>query len=476
MTGRNNGHLLAVAGLAVVARLLVGAQQVLAASRQGGQFYQRPGVGAAEIIRARGYAAEENYLVSRDGYVLQLVHAWNPLLQGNETLARSRAPILFVHGLMAQANAYVLNSFEARPRDWSAQDADQMAREHLLADPSSKSLPLLAMNFGHHVWLLNRRGAPGSRQKLEPRLGAGLRRRQQSSLSSYYDPWQTLTSALGALLDFEHNLKLIPLSFDSNFWSYSMDEQAMDDLPLVVEHIGRQSDGSKVALVGHSEGGAIALMALSEREPAAKLARWLSSATLWSPAFAVGLGDSQPASVLLMHLFQAYFGSLPPVNLVEQIEANLALLCSTNTSRWAICDSLFGPHEPLQPQFISAFFYASSPRELAQFQQCINKYSGNMHHYDFGSKHANRAKYNQSEPPAYEANKIDFKHLSLYVGREDTSVSVTDVRFTSSKLKVAHEFHLIDEHFGHQGYFFNEHTARLAVIPSLIGIQKFSKQ
>uniref|UniRef100_A0A6G1SIQ0 Lipase member N n=1 Tax=Aceria tosichella TaxID=561515 RepID=A0A6G1SIQ0_9ACAR len=135
-------------------------------------FFQRPGVRVSEILRARGYLAEEQSFVTDDGYVLGITRGLNPLIGPKRRQNLRRQPLLFIHGTLVDANSFVMNSFDIeQPKDFSGLDADQVSESKLIQlfndEPSAKSLAFFALNFGHEVWFLHRRGSPLSQKRID---------------------------------------------------------------------------------------------------------------------------------------------------------------------------------------------------------------------------------------------------------------------------------------------------------------------
>lgn len=292
--------------------------------------YYSPTITAAELIRARGYHVEKYYLITPDDYQLELVHGTNPLANNSDAHVR-RLPILFIHGVQQTGVSWLLSSARVEPRLYDQEhepgsmDVEQLY-ELVKDDPARRSLPFLAMNFGHDVWILERRGfMAGSRRKVGRRertlvdaviemsstyLGGGF--------SPHFDlnpgrPYRTpIETLLPALINSSQlnvtdkpQLDLLALSqaslkqvlktlsklpqqladlgdlgrqfidtFDADFWNYSLDEQVEFDFPETIDFVLAKTGTKRLHVVGFSAGAAIALLHLaSEPETAEKSTR-----------------------------------------------------------------------------------------------------------------------------------------------------------------------------------------------------------
>lgn len=201
----------------------------------------------SDLVRSFGYKAVDHELVSQ-GYILNLVQATNPTIGGDQDI--DKVPVLFIPAFFTNANSYLVRTPEGAARDLSEVDASQLSDaelEDLLTDNHSiDSISALLLNFGHEVWLLNRRGSYDSLKHVDkeyrPFLDPGLQ-----GLSKDDDRIYPYANA-------------IP---NPKYWNFSFDEQALYDVPLAVDYVIEHSGHDKIALLGLSAGGALALMTLS---------------------------------------------------------------------------------------------------------------------------------------------------------------------------------------------------------------------
>lgn len=237
------------------------------------------GLTTSELIRLRGFEAEDFYIVSGQGYVLNVVEATNPKIPKE---SRRRVPVLFVHGTITSASCFVVNSVGATPRNLSDLYERALSDEELIdligEDPNSKSLVYSALNAGFVVYLVNLRGTRASLSNIQPDrqpFYVGSPKPPVRGIADLLDPMgilsslgdfaQTLLSPITSVLGIEPQLFQNYTNFLPNrkYWNYSMDEEAREDVPNAIKFVLRRSNSSQLALVGHSSGAALILMSMS---------------------------------------------------------------------------------------------------------------------------------------------------------------------------------------------------------------------
>ena len=99
--------------------------------------------------------------------------------------------------------------------------------------------------------------------------------------------------------------------------------------------------------------------------------------------------------------------------------------------------------------------------------------------FNFNTEEKNVDKYGQKEPPCYDLGQIKLSNMSIYGGGQDRLVSPDDVQTTVSQLSVPVELHYIRGngiYFNHMAYMNHEQTDRLAILPSLLDIERSQAQ
>ena len=430
--------------------------------------YLPPGVDTAQLLRRRGYVAQQHYVTTSDGYVLSLVRGTNPLINEGLGCKKGKKPILFIHGPLVSAPVWLANSANVWPRDFSSLNISLLGMEllelTLSNEPSTNSLPFLAMNFGHEVWMFNGRGTLESQNEIGRRnrtlldavadlvpslLGGGFgmqplvdirgpkvheaeivehhelgtehhhvgphhlgshdvghqelgyhdgehyivrrsgannhhyhhqaHQAHQAPRNTLFDFIRPLINMPAALLDYGNFFERLLNTFDAQFWSYSMDEQAEFDFPAALDYVLSSSGQDKAAVVAHSNGAAMVLMGASTKPHLAHKSEFQSTGrinrspnqaalgtnnnkpplqpvaktVLFAPALNMGNSFVNNLLPLITPLIQSYLGPIPFGFMSQQLESIVQALCDTQMKQQFICedvaDLLFGPSNNQAP-------------------------------------------------------------------------------------------------------------------------------
>jgi pimeloyl-ACP methyl ester carboxylesterase len=174
----------------------------------------------AQLIRRNGYGVEQHFAETEDGYVLGLFRILPS--SGSPRKLHTHRPVVLQHGLLDSAATWVVND-------------------------ATHSLGFILVDHGHDVWLANSRGNT-FRLVFQPH-------RHPDSLA------RSLAHSLARSLASRNHTGF---STESDvFWDFSLDDMAAYDLPSTIEYVRRHTDSKDVALVAHSQGGALSLAALA---------------------------------------------------------------------------------------------------------------------------------------------------------------------------------------------------------------------
>ena len=456
-------------------------------TKEGEEFFQRPGVKVSEVIRACGFLAEDRQVVVEDGFVLTLTRATNPLIVRPPP---NKDPILFVHGTLTLPNQFVVNSFKVRPKnllrdiDVEGSSLEQLV-EALEDEPSARSLPFLALNFGHEVWFLHRRGVPQSLKRLKlgqrpqlpyekylraARLAAARRRKlaptspvkrheadvpaddqrankteeeEATTAAATTTPTnnsrviQSIKAAPSALLDYGKLLLDIRLSTTPGLWNYSLDEQAAYDMPRALDYVLEVSGRKRAALVGGSGGGALILMALIMNP---ELNRKVARVELWAPGFNMGHGTSLDRMLPMAQLALNYIGPFPLTLATVPAQSTMQLLCSLELAQRTVCERLNEMAQgrsrgqaPMRPDYFSHAFVSASTREVRQLLESAKRRA--THFFNFNAVSENLAAYGSLEAPQYDPALITARGLTFWTSKNDAVVSPNDIQGIARRME-----------------------------------------
>lgn len=229
-----------------------------------------------ELIRMRGYIAEDHYFITSDGFVINMIKVINPLIKSKKIL-KKKDVVLIIHGLTTSAKCFVLNTDGAEPKDYSKLDASKMDQDELndllQDDDSARSIVFLLSNFAHEVWLMNRRCVSDS-IKETIRLSEEFDKKVLVNLDDKVVDQLTKEIKKNSNKEaIKNKKKFIPAVFDrfrnliydhkQKYWNFSYDEQAVFDFPETIDYVLKKTKRKQLAIIGHSAGGQLILMGLA---------------------------------------------------------------------------------------------------------------------------------------------------------------------------------------------------------------------
>lgn len=438
-----------------------------------------------QIVRMKGFETKEHIITTSDGYLISLVECWNPLIASNGTQDDEKEILMFIHGTLTSSNIWVVNSHGVKPRDYSKYDVASMTEEDLndliADDPARNNLPMLAMQFNHRVWFLNRRGSVQSRRrvnnrnpKVEKVAGGtrGLENLVSTALGDLTSPLGIITKPItfvGSLL--VKIIQSITIFINGDFWEYSLDEQATYDIPEAIDYILRVSKRDKLSVIGHSTGGALILMTLADKP---QVARKVSHAFLWAPAANLGHSLQEIAKIAIGPVLGPFVGPLPPLIAEPILQGSFATICTRYVIENPLClmaSNLIygrgGKDYRIFGGLLSAFPKSVASRELAHLSQSLQL--NGTHKYNFANKADNIAHYGQENPPEYNFSAIELERMHIVTGETDGLVGPKDVDSIVRQLRVPVDVRILESGGGwnHGSYYADFTASRVIMVPTL---------
>lgn len=310
---------------------------------------------AYKIVKARGYRHEIHPIETQAGYILNLVRIINPKIP-----KPTRHPIVFVHGIGTSSTCFIINSKGGKPRNLGHLHPPKMSRRSLekllLKDPAARSLPFLMSNFGHEVWLMNRRASIES-QFITPaeKEFMGPINRTESKEKHFREEIDDDKSkddddkrsrrrrkleAVRSLLSDLIKRSIRGQEFDEKYWNFTMDEQIEYDFPVVIDYILETTGWPKLSIVSHSLGGGLTLMFLIDKP---EYSEKLFNAALLAPALHLGETYKQNPIIRLLvamlPILTEYQGPLLPGLLEKGFQDLVSLSCELKMMKQTFCKS-----------------------------------------------------------------------------------------------------------------------------------------
>ena len=334
-----------------------------------------------EFIASRGFIPETHYIQTQDHYVLGVHRIVNPLLK--RTKGR---PVILHHGLLASSVDFVENS------------PGGCVNEPIDTGKVGNNLGFELAKRGYDVWLANSRG-------------------------NLYSRNHTILSPK-----------------DSKFWDYTFDDMIAYDAPAVIEYVRRETNSSKVAWIGHSQGTTIMLGLLSSQPHYSRIVEpFIAFAPVATAAFI-----SSPAQVLahqdwLLDLLARKGGEFLPDELLRWIARRICVLRHANPLCREVIFFLGGGYDSSQlnqtrvPVYSTVESISTSVKNMIHWAQAVR--SGRFQKFDYG-KEGNMKQYGTPAPPEYPIEDIDSQHIALFSSVSDELATPRDLDALRRRLKV----------------------------------------
>ncbi|KAI4367594.1 hypothetical protein MLD38_023315 [Melastoma candidum] len=235
---------------------------------------------------------------------------------------------------------------------------------------------------------------------------------------------------------------------DKEFWDWSWEELALYDLAEMLRYINLVA-GTKVFLVGHSQGTIMSLAALSYSH----ISSMVEAAALLCPISHLGhvsaplvlrmVGMHLDQIVVAMGIHQLNFRSDVGVRLLDMI-------CDGHIECDDLLTSLTGKNCCFNNSRVDFYLdyepHPSSSKNLRHLFQMIRK--GTFSKYDYGYL-KNMKVYGKPKPPAFDLSLIpDSIPLWMAYGGQDSLADLTDFKLTLDELSSEPEL-LYLENYGH---------------------------
>lgn len=328
------------------------------------------GLETMDIIQDRGFIGEMYPIKSNDGYPLTIYHIINPLAN-QRTL--NKFPVIIAHGLLSNSAQMLSMSEKTHPRPPLVGDISAQADDDCLA--------FMLANNNFDVWMFDSRGT-------------------------------TLN---------DHDVNVDVNLVDSNkFWNYSLDEQALNDVPAIIDYVLEQTQSEKVIYIGYSESTFFMFALLSVKpEYADKLATFVALAPV---AYVSHLRGIASTLLLPFHLLPSNFNAnVLPQPIVDTVGYSLRQICSTTELGRKICGKLSQPlsgggETNYSRDFMATMTKSTSIKAMKQFVQLY--LSKRFAMYDYGYS-GNVQRYGRPVSPSYDLAKIKLPTIITIRGGQD---------------------------------------------------------
>jgi len=357
------------------------------------------------LVTPEGYPLEEHFVTTEDGYILRMFRI--PEGRTGSTLSpdSSTAGEADQKQMLQEVQKRVLQNGRPRP---------PVLLQHALLDCSAswvnngaaQSLGFMLADAGFDVWMGNVRGNTFSR-----------------------------------------NHTTLPTGSEE-FWDFSWDDMAAKDLPAMVGHVLNATGAPSVGYVGHSQGTAMLLAAVSENP---RLASKVSAAVLLAPVAFTSFISSSPIRAMAELDTEEVFEALGSKEFLPSRKVNhdaWSRLCHLFLSACGdaigmICGySAENMNTTRLPLYLAYTPAGTSVKNMAHWSQGVRRREPEFLKYDYGTscrgwlgqrRPCNQHAYGQRRAPSYDLSRVTVP-LMLISGGRDKLADPRDVQLLREAL------------------------------------------
>lgn len=345
----------------------------------------------SELIRSRGFDVDEFEVVSQN-FPLKVYRLINPLA---DPTTLHRVPVVCHHGISFNSANMMSASKLARPRKPNLYERVTLYAPENGTD--DRSLYFYLSNNNYDVWLLDARGTDRERRVTGDKTS------------------------------------------DKAFWDFSLDEQALIDLPTQIEFVLLKTGALKVNFIAYSQSTSL-MFALLSMKP--EFSDKLSSFVALAPVVYTNHLTGMTLPYVFGRLLSPFTSASPQVPEWFRRPFNwlFTYACSINIIKQTFCRHLWtvisgkDKGAKLEGGMTEDVIKPTSFKTAEQFIH--NKEIKDFRMYDYKDELRNMEEYGQPVPPQYNVSKIIHRGIVLFRGTNDLLSTPQDQMILISRLRV----------------------------------------
>lgn len=358
---------------------------------------------ATDLVRSRGFNVDEFDVVSQN-YPLKIYRIINPLADPKQV---QKIPVIAHHGISWDITNMMSSSKNSRPRKPKIDERVTLyAMENGTDD---KGLYFYLSNNNYDIWMLEARA---TNERVKRRLTDG--------------------------------------GNEKTFWDFSLDEQALIDLPVQIDFVLAKTGQKKAAYIAYSQSTTFMFALLSMRpEFNDKLITFIAMAPVVYTSHLKGL--VWPTSISKIYFHTTTAKQTVPEWLRRMQNFVLTYLCSISYIKATLCRLMWQQFSGTDKKAeldggMVENVLKSVP--LKSFEQYVNNAMiKDFRMYDYKDEMRNMEEYGQPVPPQYNVSKITLKTIVLFRGTNDYLSDPQDQMILLTRLRVPlYEDHILEDY------------------------------